>query len=70
MLLHTYSDVYSLWMTGIQMVIEGSVLTYTGKGGFKYVRKNRIGHVELTTCNTSHPTVGLEGSSTGCLCSV
>lgn len=31
------SEVYLLWMSGVRMVIEGSVLTYNGTGGFKYV---------------------------------
>ncbi|CAI8031505.1 hypothetical protein GBAR_LOCUS17870 [Geodia barretti] len=28
------SEVYNLWLTGVQMVIEGSVLTYIGRDGF------------------------------------
>ena len=31
------SEVYRLWLTGVQMVIEGSVLTYIDNDGFKCV---------------------------------
>jgi len=35
MLFHVFSEIYLVWLTGIRMLIEGSVLTYFGPEGFK-----------------------------------
>ena len=31
----SFSEIYLVWLTGIRMLIEGSVLTYFGPEGFK-----------------------------------
>ena len=31
------SELYLLWLTGVRLLVEGSVLTYIGQDGFKYV---------------------------------
>ena len=48
------SAIHLVWLAGVRMIIEGSVLTYYGPGGFKYEHCNTV-----CVCNIMHSALQL-----------